>query len=82
MSSEQPEPGEIWEEADGCLLLRMPARGGHPPYWVAFGASHVHDDSPGIAHPLRRRFDIHGQDVVADEPLRYPDGLAYRVVPT
>ena len=62
-----PKPGEIWEEADGCLLLRR--TGG---YWSPFMEEHVPDDAPLIARPLRLRFDEFGQDVTGGAPLQYP----------
>ena len=55
----EPVPGEVWQEADGCLLTR--SRDGR---WWAFGLeTTIADDSDTIARPLRRVFDERGNYV-------------------
>lgn len=63
----EPVPGELWEESDGCMLLRV--FGG----WWAFGVP-VPDNSPVLAYPVRRRFDVQGHDVNPGTRLRYRVG--------
>ena len=67
----EPLDGEIWEDAEGVLLVRQKDAG-----WWAFGAERlVPDDDPIIAHPLRLVFDAHGYLQVGEGfRLRYPNG--------
>lgn len=68
-----PQPGEVWEDAEGTLLCGWGPRGGVLEGWWAFGAADpVPLDHPKIVHPLRLVFDEEGWAHLGR--LRYPDG--------
>jgi hypothetical protein len=70
MSDTTPEFGEIWEDAEGCLMTRAK----HGGWYCTLTSRTVPDDDPVIAHPLRRAFDVEGNFVMATNRLRYPNG--------
>lgn len=70
VTARAPLDGEVWEEADGCLLLR------HNGRWRSF-AGEVFDDSPNLARPLRLRFRQSGEDATGGAPLQYPQRSAF-----
>ena len=69
--SNEPMAGEIWEDAEGCLMVFM-----GDGEWVVFGnCETVRLDNPMVAHPLRLAFDVFGQCAITS--LRYPNGFCY-----
>ena len=65
MSNESPEPGEVWQEADGHLLQCRA-----PGLWARFGSPiPVAPNDPSIAFPLRRVFTKYGVPVL-DDPVK------------
>lgn len=58
-SEEKAIAGEVWQEADGCLLCVFePGK-----WWFAFGQPYVAWDDKKIIRPLRRVFDKDGKMV-------------------
>lgn len=65
MSSESPEPGEVWQEADGHLMKCWP-----PGIWIRFGSPVPVPPTDGpIAFPLRRVFTRFGVPTM-DDPIK------------
>lgn len=65
MSMETPEHREVWQEADGTLLLCF-----NPGVWIRFGnPSPVMPNDPSIVFPLRRVFSKHGVPTM-DDPIK------------
>lgn len=78
MAHDKPEAGEIWEDADGCLMTFVSEN-----TFVAFYSDEIIPvTSPLVAQPLRRIFRRDGG--FCDElplhafRLRYPNGDAYK----
>ncbi len=65
MSMESPEHKEVWQEADGTLILCY-----NPGVWIRFGSPvPVMPQDPSIAYPLRRVFSKSGVPTM-DDPIK------------
>lgn len=65
MSATNPEPGEVWQEADGHLMRCFP-----PGVWARFGSNiPIPPTHPSIEYPLRRVFTKFGVPTM-DDPIK------------
>lgn len=71
--SGEPMTGEIWEDAEGTLMVYL-----GDDEWAFFGThAAIPSTHPYIIQPIRLAFDVFGNCVI--ETLRYPNGFCYGV---
>lgn len=70
----ETQPGEVWEDGEGTLMVAFSTTG--DDWWVFANVDAIHSDNPLIVHPLRKAIDVAGNVLI--DKLRYPNGKATR----